>query len=232
VRRNNSPQRLFAQRKLYNVAVFHAAHLPRWGKAHGAYGQIVNIFNALLSRRKSAGPAGAGASLDDFGAQVLPVIPRLRRYARALTSDTLQADDLVQDTLERALTKQHLWRQGSDLRAWMFTIMHNVFVNQVRARPADATVELDSEAYDIASRASPVDMLEIGDIDAAIRRLPPEQREVLLLVAVEQFSYVETAQALSIPVGTVMSRLYRARERVRALLSGEAAAGSTLKVVK
>jgi RNA polymerase sigma-70 factor, ECF subfamily len=169
--------------------------------------------------------------VDDFGTQVSTVIPRLRRYARALTGDTLHADDLVQDTLERALTKRHLWREGSDLRAWMFTIMHNVFVNQVRARPADVTQTLDREAYDVAGRSSPVDLLEVGDIDAAIRRLPVEQREVLLLIALEQLSYVEVAQALSIPLGTVMSRLYRARERVRVMLGGEAAAGS-LKVVK
>ena len=127
--------------------------------------------------------------------------------------------------------KRHLWRQGSDLRAWMFTIMHNVFVNQIRARAADATVALDAEAYDVAARSSPLDLLEVGDIDAAIRRLPGEQREVLLLVALEQLSYGETAQALGIPLGTVMSRLYRARERLRTLLSGEAAAGG-LKVVK
>lgn len=159
------------------------------------------------------------------------MIPRLRRYARALTGDTLQADDLVQDTLERALNKRHLWRQGSDLRAWMFTIMHNVFVNQVRSRHADDTVALDAEAYNVAARATPVDLLEIGDIDAAIRRLPSDQREVLLLVALEQLSYAETAQTLGIPLGTVMSRLHRARERVRVLLGGEPVSG-TLKVVK
>jgi RNA polymerase sigma-70 factor (ECF subfamily) len=169
--------------------------------------------------------------LDDFGAQATVFIPRLRRYARALTGDYLLADDLVQDTLERALTKRHLWRQGSDLRAWMFTIMHNVFVNQVRTRTADVTVPLDAEAFDLPARSSPVDLLEVRDIDAAIRRLPGEQREVLLLVALEQLSYVETAQALGIPIGTVMSRLFRARERVRVMLGGEATAG-VLKVVK
>ncbi len=169
--------------------------------------------------------------MDDFGTQASAVIPRLRRYARALTGDTLRADDLVQDTLERALVKQHLWRQGSDLRAWMFTIMHNVFVNQVRANPPGITVELDDEAYNVPARSSPVDFIEVGEMDRAIRRLPVEQREVLLLIALEQLSYGETAAALGIPVGTVMSRLYRARERLRALLGGEGAAG-VLKVVK
>lgn len=169
--------------------------------------------------------------MDDFGAQVSAVIPRLRRYARALTGDTLAADDLVQDTLERALAKRHLWRPGSDLRAWMFTIMHNVFVNQRRARNAEATVTLEDEANEVPARTSTVDLLEVGEIDGAIRQLPIEQREVLLLVALEQLSYEETAQALGIPLGTVMSRLHRARERVRMLLNGEIAPG-TLKVVK
>ena len=172
--------------------------------------------------------------MDDFGAQATAVIPRVRRYARALTGDAMRADDLVQDTLERALVKQHLWRQGSDLRAWMFTIMHNVFVNQVRARPADITVALDAEAYDVPANINPVDRLEVGDMDAAIRCLPDEHREILLLIALEQLSYGETAQALGIPLGTVMSRLHRARERLRTVLGGEAVAGApvVVKVVK
>jgi RNA polymerase sigma-70 factor (ECF subfamily) len=168
--------------------------------------------------------------VDDFGTRVSAVIPRLRRYARALTGDTLAADDLVQDTLERALTKRHLWRDGSDLRAWMFTIMHNVFVNQRRSRRPDMMVALEDGAHEVAAHAGTVDMLQVGEIDDAIRRLPAEQREVLLLVALEQLSYEETAQALGIPIGTVMSRLHRARERVRMLLDGGAA--GTLKVVK
>jgi RNA polymerase sigma-70 factor (ECF subfamily) len=169
--------------------------------------------------------------LDDFSVKAIAIIPRLRRYARALTGDAMQADDLVQDTLERALAKRLLWRPGSDLRAWMFTIMHNVFVNQVRARPAETLKALDAEALNIPARSSPVDMLEVGDLDGVIRRLPDEQRAVLLLVAVEELSYGETARVLDIPLGTVMSRLHRARERVRDMLGGESAAG-TLKVVK
>ena len=133
-----------------------------------------------------------------------------------------------------ALVKQHLWRQGSDLRAWMFTIMHNVFVNQVRARPADITVALDAEAYDVPANINLVDRLEVGDMDAAIRCLPDEQREVLLLIALGQLSYGETAQVLGIPLGTVMSRLHRARERLRTVLGGEAVSGApvVVKVVK
>ena len=171
--------------------------------------------------------------MEDFGTQAVSIIPRLRRYARALTGDRLMADDLVQDTLERAWTKRHLWREGSDLRAWMFTVMHNVYVNQVRSRIADAAVPLDIEALNVPAPGSPVDWLEVADIDAALRRLPGEQREVLLLVALEQFSYGEAAAALGIPVGTVMSRLFRARERVRILLGGAPlAAAGALKVIK
>jgi RNA polymerase sigma-70 factor (ECF subfamily) len=170
--------------------------------------------------------------LSDFGTQAVLVIPRLRRYARALTGGRLPADDLVQDTLERAWAKRHLWRQDSDLRAWMFTIMHNVYVNQVRARVAESAIPLDQEAYDVPVHSHPVDLLDIADMDAALRQLPDDQREVLLLVALEQLSYGETARALGIPVGTVMSRLSRARERLRGLLAGAAPAAGVLKVVK
>lgn len=111
--------------------------------------------------------------------------------------------------------------------------MHNVYVNQVRARIADATIPLDTEAFNVPACGSPVELLEVADLDAALRRLPDEQREVLLLVALEQLSYSEAAGALGIPVGTVMSRLFRARERLRVLLGGApAAATGVLKVIK
>ena len=170
-------------------------------------------------------------TLGEFGARVNELIPRLRRYARALTGERSAADDLVQDTLERAWTKLHLWRAGSDLRAWLFTVMHNVHVNQVRSRSAAATVPLDDDVADAPVRATQADMLEVRDIDTALKRLPVEQREVLLLVALEHMSYQETADTLGIPIGTVMSRLARARERLRMMLDADAGATS-LKVVK
>jgi len=170
-------------------------------------------------------------TLGEFGARVNELIPRLRRYARALTGERNAADDLVQDTLERAWIKLHLWRSGSDLRAWLFTIMHNVHVNQVRSRSLTATLPLDDELPDAPVRPTQADMLEVRDIDSALKRLPTEQREVLLLVALEHMSYQETADTLEIPIGTVMSRLARARERLRTMLAGEAGA-SSLKVVK
>ena len=158
-------------------------------------------------------------------------IPRLRRYARALVGDRTLADDLVQDTLERALTRFHLWRQGSDLRAWLFSIMHNIHIDQVRVRGKRSMELLDDHETDLSTRATQTDQLEIRDLGQSLKRLPGEQREILLLVALEQMTYEEVAVVLRIPVGTVMSRLSRGRERLRALLEGRPPA-TPLKVVK
>ncbi len=161
---------------------------------------------------------------------IVELIPRLRRYARALAGDRGAADDLVQDTLERAWSKLHLYRRGTDLRAWLFTVMHNVYVNQLRAmRP---TAALDEAMPELAQPARETDALVLRDLEAALGLLPPEQREILLLVALEEMSYAEAAGALGIPVGTVMSRLARAREKLRALMSGLPQGDKQLKVVK
>ncbi len=167
---------------------------------------------------------------DMFAIQAMQYIPRLRRYARALTGDASAADDLVQDALERALVKQSLWREGTDLRAWLFTVMHNVFVNQVRSAAVSRTVQLDDSIADQPQSQS-TDRLEIRDLDAALQALPEEQRAVVLLVGLEQMTYDEAARVLEVPIGTVMSRLSRGRERLRRLMQGlpETAA---LKVVK
>jgi RNA polymerase sigma-70 factor (ECF subfamily) len=160
---------------------------------------------------------------------IVDLIPRLRRYARALVGDRSAADDLVQDTLERAWAKFHLYRAGTDLRAWLFTVMHNVHVNRVRAlRPTDA---LTDELPEAAQRAAQGDSLMVRDLDRALARLPDEQRAVLLLVALEDMSYEDAARALGIPIGTVMSRLSRARERLRAMML-ELPASAKLTVVK
>lgn len=169
--------------------------------------------------------------MNDYERLIEQQIPRLRRYARALTGERVIADDLVQDTLERAWNKLHLWRRGSDLRAWLFTIMHNVYVNQLRSRAAHPTVPLDEDETSLSDRAAQTDMLEIRDLDLALRKLSDEQREVLLLIALEQLSYEEAARALGIPIGTVMSRLSRARERLRRIMGG-AADATTLRVIK
>jgi len=160
---------------------------------------------------------------------IVDLIPRLRRYARALVGDRATADDLVQDTLERAWVKFHLYRDGTDLRAWLFTVMHNVHVNRIRA--TRSTDPLDDELPEMAQRGTQGDALIVRDLDRAVVRLPDEQREVLLLVALEDMSYEEVARALGIPIGTVMSRLSRAREKMRAMMLGLPAT-TKLKVVK
>lgn len=159
-------------------------------------------------------------------------IPRLRRYARALTGDHFFADDLVQDTLERALAKFSLWQTTGRLESWLLTVMHNVFINQLKTRAKRAPeIVLDEMTAEPAIRGSQNDRLEVRDLDDALNHLPTEQREVLLLVTLEELSYEETARILDVPVGTVMSRLSRARDRLRQLLDGSAA-NVVLQVVK
>jgi RNA polymerase sigma-70 factor (ECF subfamily) len=162
--------------------------------------------------------------------QMAQYIPRLRRYARALVGDQHAADDLVQDTLERAINKRHLWRPGSDLRAWLFAIMHNVFVNQLRSRQSHPEEALEEDALSAAEPSENV-RLEIYDLEAALAMLSPAQREVVLLVGLEQLTYAEVSRVLDIPIGTVMSRLFRGRERLRMLVTGTAVT-PTLKVIK
>ena len=155
-----------------------------------------------------------------FGtAELEAVVPRLRRYARALTGTREAADDLTQDALERAWQKRALWQPGTDLRAWMFTIMHNVFVNGTRkARPAVSLDDLAVEDNRPATGTSVETGVVLGELAQSLALLPAEQREVLLLVGLEQLSYSEASEVLGVPIGTVMSRLSRARERLRLLL--------------
>jgi RNA polymerase sigma-70 factor, ECF subfamily len=146
-------------------------------------------------------------------------IPRLRRYARALVRDRDGADDLVQDTLMRALAKQHLWEPGTNLRAWLFTLMHNQHVNSVR-RPARDAVQLDTEemAGSLIAITDPTASCQLRELENALARLRPEEREVILLVGLEGMRYDDTAKILGIPIGTVRSRLFRGREALRKLL--------------
>jgi RNA polymerase sigma factor (sigma-70 family) len=161
--------------------------------------------------------------------RLVELIPRLRRYARALVGDRMTADDLVQDTLERAWAKLHLYRRGTDLRAWLFTVMHNVHVNRIRA--TRAVDPLEDDMPELAQPQREPDALLVRDLDRAIARLPADQRAVLLLVTLEEMSYDEVARTLGIPIGTVMSRLSRAREKLRAMMAGQPVSAK-LKVVK
>ena len=159
--------------------------------------------------------------------QVVAYIPNLRRYARALVHDAEAADDLVQDTLERAVRKFALWQPGN-LRAWLFSIMHNVFVNQLKARKVGFDEELDEN---LAAHVPTVTNDDVADLQRALMQLAPAQREVVLLVALEDLTYNDVSKMLGIPVGTVMSRLSRGREKLRHLLDGEPTR-SPLKVVR
>jgi RNA polymerase sigma-70 factor (ECF subfamily) len=162
--------------------------------------------------------SGASPS-PDFSVELIALLPRLRRYARLLTGgDRAAADDLVQDTLERAWARHAQWRRGTDLRAWLFSIMHNRRVDLARA---DRFVALDDDAaVPVDDGPLPADSpIEPIDLQRAFERLGPDDRQVLALVAVEQLSYEETAKALAVPIGTVMSRLSRARQRLRTALA-------------
>jgi RNA polymerase sigma-70 factor (ECF subfamily) len=146
-------------------------------------------------------------------------IPRLRRYTRALTRDPARADDLVQSCLARAIAKEHLWEPGTDLRAWLFTILHNQNVNEIRRSAREGVVmavEDVAPVLTVAPRAGA--SLQLRDLERAIRLLPEEQRQVILLVGLEGMRYEEVAAVLDIPIGTVRSRLSRGREMLRRLM--------------
>lgn len=168
--------------------------------------------------------------MQDETALMISCIPRLRRYARALVSDRAGADDLVQDTLERSWKNLSAWRRDCDMRRWLFGIMHNVHKDGFR-KGAITTVELDEMTHLPATRATQADQHEMRDLVSALEKLPIEQREILLLVALEEMTYDEVASVLCIPVGTVMSRLSRGRERLRAIVEGRVLV-PPLKVVK
>ena len=162
---------------------------------------------------------------------IIEHVPHLRRYARALTGDVALAEDLVQDTIERGWKRMALWRPGSNLRAWLFTIMHNLYVNQLKAGQRRLTLGTEHRALDVPV-SSPQDyQLELIDVNRALQRLPYEQREVVLLIGLEQMSYVEAAKVLGVPVGTVMSRLSRGREELRSMIN-RTGAPAQLKVIK
>lgn len=156
----------------------------------------------------------------DDEALILACIPSLRRYARGLTGDPHRADDLVQDTLERAWSRYSRWQKRGELRAWMFGIMHNHFIDGVRANNRRADQTAPGDLPDVPVRATQTDQLEVRDLDRCLQALPAEQREVLLLICVEDLSYQDTARVLDVPIGTVMSRLSRAREKLAALMRG------------
>jgi RNA polymerase sigma-70 factor (ECF subfamily) len=156
----------------------------------------------------------------DPGPLIEPLIPPLRRYAYALVREHAAADDLVQDTLERALLHWSLRRADGDLRAWLFTILRNLHVGRHRqAQRRGPSVAID-EADLPGTAASQDATVEAQDVLAAMDQLPEDQKSLLLLVGVEDFSYDQAARILDLPMGTVMSRLSRARKKLRSIVEG------------
>ena len=153
-------------------------------------------------------------------AALVAEIPRLRRYARALMGTREGADDLVQETLTRAWERAGQLRPGSDLRAWLFGIMHNLRMDEWRRHP-ERFEAFDESSAEWAVRPMQMDRLEVAALDWALAQLPEAQRQVLLLVGLEELPYDQVAEIVAVPVGTVMSRLSRGRERLRRLLADE-----------
>ena len=166
---------------------------------------------------------------DAFRQQLIDAVPRLRRYARSLSYDPPAADDLVQTVLERALAHWHQFDQRRDMVLWLLSIAHNAFLD-LRRRDGRLTVV---DPQDLAARQDALGGdpgADVGlrlDLAAALGRLSTEQREPLLLVTLEQLSYAECAEVLGIPIGTVMSRISRARVALRAALDGRAKGDGT-----
>ena len=146
---------------------------------------------------------------------VVAEVPRLRRYAIALMRDRTEADDLVHDVVLRALDKLHLWREGTNMRTWLFTIMHNLHANEMRRRSRMLDVVPMDSAPARAEAAGQESAVELSELSSAMGRLSPLHRQVLLLIGLEGMTYAEVAGVLDVPVGTVMSRLSRAREDLR-----------------
>lgn len=170
---------------------------------------------------------------ETFCRQLLEAVPRLRRYARTLVFDSAAADDLAQSTIERALAHWHQFDQRRDMVVWLLSIAHNAFLDSRRRDSRLAITDPDElqRAQDLAGGDPGPDVGLRLDLQAALRRLSPAQREPLLLVCVEQLSYAEVAEVMQIPVGTVMSRVCRARAALREFLDGSAAPAKALRRV-
>ncbi|MBB4291495.1 RNA polymerase sigma-70 factor (ECF subfamily) [Rhizobium leguminosarum] len=157
--------------------------------------------------------------MDDLITQVEPMIPALRRYARSLCGDTETADDIVQDCLEKVVANWSL-RRADNARSWVFSILHNLAINKLKRRSRwGRQVQLeDMPTGSDARQASQDETLFSKEVLAALEFLPEDHRSILLLISVEGLTYSEAAEVLAVPVGTVMSRLSRARENLRTQL--------------
>lgn len=169
-------------------------------------------------------PARPAAATAQFSDQLVAVLPRLRRFARGLTRSAAEADDLVQTACERALSREHQFQEGTRFDSWMFRIVQTIWIDQLRAR--EVRKEDGDAAQERLGSDEPVRRAEarlaLAEVRRAVERLPPEQRATLMLVTVEGLSYKEAAEAAGVPVGTIMSRLARARIALQQMLSADA----------
>ena len=159
--------------------------------------------------------------MKDRNQRILEEIPNLNRYALALTCDREEARDLVQDCVEKALRAWSSWRSDGNLRAWLFSIMHNHFVNNVRKHSKWRLVMSDDEIENASTPASQLDSVYLKDLMRGLEILSDDQREVLFLIVSEGLTYKQAADAIDVPVGTIMSRLSRARDSLRKFMNGE-----------
>ena len=168
--------------------------------------------------KKHSSEPGPPAPAQDLHQVIEALIPRLARYARVLTRDPAAADDLVQECLTRALGKMHLWEEGTDLRAWLFTILHHQYVSLTRRQARQrASNELQKSYRSLTVSPNQTARLELRDLERALAALPEEQRSVILLVGLEGMRYDEAASLVNLPVGTVRSRVSRGRETLRGM---------------
>jgi len=167
---------------------------------------------------------------DTFSEQLVASLPRLRRFARGLTGTVAQADDLVQSACERALTRRHQFQEGTRFDSWMFRIVQTIWIDHLRSRDVrkeEAEIEDDKFGTDEPMRRAEA-RLALDEVRRAAARLPSDQRAALMLVTVDGFSYKEAAEIAQVPVGTIMSRLARARVALVAILEqGGGLRGST-----
>ena len=156
----------------------------------------------------------------DFRSQLAAELPPLRRFARALTGDAALADDLVQDCVERALNKGHLYDPSRPLRAWLYAVLRNLYISGLRRNGRSTIVKNVDDLMDGEDAVPPEqeNRMAVTSVMDALDRLSPQHREVIVLVAIEDMSYRDVAEILGVPLGTVMSRLSRAREHLRQLL--------------
>jgi RNA polymerase sigma-70 factor (ECF subfamily) len=215
-----------------------------------SFGESMNAIRSWLDHRqiepasfKSVANAPSGAGFEvafnsedeahafdqefNFARLLEAQIPRLRRYARGLTRNASRADDLVQSCLTRAIAKQHLWQYGTDLRAWLFTILHHQHVNDVRRSIREGSQVMLEEGPELTVQSNAIPTLQLRDLEAALGKLQPEQRQVILLVGLEGMRYDEVASVLNVPVGTVRSRLSRGRDQLRRLMDMEENSGES-----